>query len=124
MTSNASASRSTAFRATDRGRPSFSTAAPNDQPSSWQRERTGGVRHFVEKPETFISDLINAGVYVFSPSVFRRIAAGRAVSMNELLPGMADEEQLHPAHTWNAGTRGSFTDARLLHRCIAHTFIE
>ena len=58
-------------------------------------ERTGRITHFVEKPETFISDLINAGVYVFSPSVFRRIAAGRAVSMNELLPGMADEEQLH-----------------------------
>ena len=71
----------------------------SDRPSAYGAlvvdERTGGVRHFVEKPETFISDLINAGVYVFSPSVFRRIAAGRAVSMNELLPGMADEEQLH-----------------------------
>ena len=70
-----------------------------DRPSAYGAlvvdERTGRVRHFVEKPETFISDLINAGVYVFSPSVFRRIAAGRAVSMNELLPGMADEEQLH-----------------------------
>lgn len=59
-------------------------------------ERTGRILHFVEKPETFVSDLINCGVYVFSPSVFTRMPAeGVEYSMNELLPAMAHEEQLH-----------------------------
>ena len=38
-------------------------------------ERTGRIRHFVQEPETFVSELINAGVYIFNPSVFRRIPA-------------------------------------------------
>lgn len=32
--------------------------------------RSHQVLHFAEKPETFVSDLANCGVYVFSPSVF------------------------------------------------------
>eukprot|EP00965_Chrysotila_dentata_P165089 5451766-Pleurochrysis_carterae.AAC.1 len=46
-------------------------------------ERTGRVLHFVEKPETYVSELINAGVYAFSPSIFSLIRADCAVSMNE-----------------------------------------
>jgi NDP-sugar pyrophosphorylase family protein len=33
----------------------------------------GAVLHFAEKPETFVSDLANCGVYVFAPEVFQRI---------------------------------------------------
>jgi len=58
-------------------------------------ERTGRVRHFVDKPQTYVSDVINAGVYVFSPSIFHRIATGRKVSMNEILPELANADQLH-----------------------------
>lgn len=58
-------------------------------------ERTGRITHFVEKPETFISDLINAGVYVFSPSIFGRIPDDPHTSMNGILKTMAYEEQLH-----------------------------
>mmetsp|Transcript_22439 Transcript_22439/g.49002 ORF Transcript_22439/g.49002 Transcript_22439/m.49002 type:complete len:369 (-) Transcript_22439:306-1412(-) len=58
-------------------------------------ERTGRVLHFVEKPETYVSELINAGVYAFSPSIFSLIRADCAVSMNEVLPRMAQDEQLH-----------------------------
>ena len=58
-------------------------------------ERTGRVRHFVDRPQTFVSDVINAGVYIFSPSIFRRITAGCKVSMNEILPELASAEQLH-----------------------------
>ena len=57
-------------------------------------EKTGRVRHFVAKPQTYVSDVINAGVYVFSPSVFTRIAPGRKVSMNEILPELANLDQL------------------------------
>jgi mannose-1-phosphate guanylyltransferase len=28
------------------------------------------VMHYVEKPETFVSDLISCGVYAFNPSIF------------------------------------------------------
>jgi dTDP-glucose pyrophosphorylase len=57
-------------------------------------ERSGRIRHFVYRPQTFVSDVINAGVYVFSPSVFKRIVAGRKVHMQEILPELANQEQL------------------------------
>lgn len=31
---------------------------------------TKEVLHYAEKPETFISDIINCGIYVFTPSMF------------------------------------------------------
>ncbi|KAK2967874.1 hypothetical protein RJ640_029868 [Escallonia rubra] len=34
---------------------------------------TKEVLHYTEKPETFVSDLINCGVYVFTPEVFSAI---------------------------------------------------
>ncbi|CAD5124617.1 DgyrCDS12886 [Dimorphilus gyrociliatus] len=35
---------------------------------------THRVRHYVEKPETFVSTTINCGVYIFSPDIFNCIA--------------------------------------------------
>lgn len=35
---------------------------------------TEEVTHYVEKPETFVSNLINCGVYVFSIEIFQMIA--------------------------------------------------
>ena len=29
--------------------------------------------HYVEKPETFVSDVINCGLYIFSPSIFKHM---------------------------------------------------
>ena len=51
-------------------------------------------RHFVYRPQTFVSDVINAGVYVLSPCVFRRIEAGRKVFMQDILPDLASRGQL------------------------------
>ena len=31
------------------------------------------VLHYVEKPETFVSDIINCGLYIFSPSIFKHM---------------------------------------------------
>ena len=59
-------------------------------------ERTGRVRHFVYKPQTFVSDVINAGVYVFSPSIFKRIDTGRKVFMQEILVRRAPPCALGP----------------------------
>ena len=30
--------------------------------------------HYVEKPETFVSNIINAGGYIFSPEIFQHLA--------------------------------------------------
>lgn len=35
---------------------------------------TGSVRHFVEKPQSYVSTLINCGIYVFSVDIFPEIA--------------------------------------------------
>jgi mannose-1-phosphate guanylyltransferase len=34
---------------------------------------TNEALHYAEKPETFVSDVINAGVYIFSPSIFELV---------------------------------------------------
>jgi len=38
--------------------------------------------------------VINAGVYVFSPSIFKRIETGKKVFMQDILPGLASSDQL------------------------------
>jgi len=38
-------------------------------------QNSAAVLHFAEKPETFVSDLANCGVYIFSPAIFARIQA-------------------------------------------------
>ena len=44
------------------------------------------VLHYVEKPETFVSNIINAGGYIFSPDIFQHLAqAFTANYENELM---------------------------------------
>lgn len=31
------------------------------------------VQHYVEKPSTFVSEVINCGVYLFTPAIFQHI---------------------------------------------------
>jgi len=71
------------------------TATPSKYGVAVIDERTGAVQHFVANPQTFMSETINAGVYVFSPSIFERIKEAQKVSMNEVLPRLAGDEQLH-----------------------------
>jgi mannose-1-phosphate guanylyltransferase len=35
--------------------------------------KTGAIDKFVEKPPEFVSNKINAGMYIFSPSILDRI---------------------------------------------------
>lgn len=47
-----------------------------DEPSKYGVivfEENGRVERFIEKPTEFISNKINAGLYIFNPSVLRRI---------------------------------------------------
>lgn len=56
------------------------------------------IKRFIEKPakDKAPSNLINAGVYVFSPKVFDYIPKGKTVSMErEVFPKLAEESKLY-----------------------------
>ncbi len=38
--------------------------------------QTGQIKKFVEKPKEFVSNKINAGLYIFSPKILNRIQVG------------------------------------------------
>lgn len=61
------------------------------------------IMRFIEKPPpgTAPTNLINAGVYVFSPEIFNHILEGRAVSIeHEVFPKLAEEGTLY-GHVFN-----------------------
>ncbi len=78
---------------------------PVDDPSAYgvvELDQDGRVRRFVEKPApgTAPSNLINAGTYVFEPSVLRRIPTGRKVSIErETFPMLVDDGSLFALST-------------------------
>ena len=37
------------------------------------KEETGQIQRFVEKPRVFVGNKINAGMYIFNPSILQRI---------------------------------------------------
>ena len=56
------------------------------------------IKRFIEKPsrEAAPTNLINAGVYVFDPRIFKYIPEGRAVSLErEVFPKLAEEGLLY-----------------------------
>ncbi len=80
-------------------------------------DEDGRVTAFLEKPERdedIVTDLINAGCYVFSPGVVDSIPAGRAVSIErETFPALlaADRKVMgyvDPAYWLDLGTPSSF----------------
>ena len=50
---------------------------------------------FVEKPQEFVSNKINAGIYIFNPSILDRIEVKPTSIEKEVFPVMADEDQLY-----------------------------
>ncbi|KAL3289548.1 hypothetical protein HHI36_022965 [Cryptolaemus montrouzieri] len=52
------------------------------------------VESFVEKPQEFISNKINAGLYILNPSVLQRIQLRPTSIEKEVFPGMAKDKQL------------------------------
>lgn len=78
---------------------------PVDDPSAYgvvDLDENGRVRRFVEKPApgTAPSNLINAGTYVFEPSVLTRIPTGRKVSIErETFPGLVADGRLFALST-------------------------
>ncbi|XP_074054060.1 mannose-1-phosphate guanylyltransferase catalytic subunit beta isoform X1 [Macrotis lagotis] len=56
---------------------------------------TGRIHRFVEKPQVFVSNKINAGMYIFSPSVLQRIQLKPTSIEKEIFPVMAKEGKLY-----------------------------
>jgi mannose-1-phosphate guanylyltransferase len=68
-----------------------------DEPSKYGvviHEREGLVRHFVEKPSTFVGNHINAGIYLFDHTVLDRIEPKPHSLEKDIFPLMAEEETL------------------------------
>lgn len=73
---------------------------PVDEPAKYGKSvvvphETGLIDRFVEHGRTFAGNLINAGVYIFSPSIFDRISLRPTSMEKEVLPSLAAEEQLY-----------------------------
>lgn len=53
------------------------------------------VESFVEKPQEFISNKINAGIYILNPSILKRIEIRPTSIEKEIFPQMAADKQLY-----------------------------
>lgn len=58
-------------------------------------ESTGKVDKFVEKPKIFVSNKINAGIYLLNPSVLDRIELRPTSIEKEVFPKIAAEKTLY-----------------------------
>ena len=54
----------------------------------------GRIANFIEKPVEFVSNKINAGMYIFNPSILNRIELRPISIEKEIFPTMAKEGQL------------------------------
>jgi mannose-1-phosphate guanylyltransferase len=58
-------------------------------------DQNGKVERFVEKPTEFVSNKINAGLYIFNNSILDRIQPKPTSIETEVFPGMARDQQLY-----------------------------
>jgi len=69
-----------------------------DEPSKYGvvvSEPSGKIISFVEKPREFVSNKINAGMYIFNPSILKRIPLRPTSIEKEIFPQMAKENELY-----------------------------
>lgn len=57
-------------------------------------EQTGCVQRFVEKPQVFVGNKINAGIYLLSPRTLKRIELRPTSIEKEVFPKIAAEHRL------------------------------
>ncbi|XP_035676940.1 mannose-1-phosphate guanyltransferase beta-A-like isoform X1 [Branchiostoma floridae] len=57
--------------------------------------QSGKIDRFVEKPKEFVSNKINAGMYIFSPKILDRIQLRPTSIEKEIFPAMAGDETLY-----------------------------
>ncbi|KAK9123873.1 hypothetical protein Sjap_013475 [Stephania japonica] len=70
-----------------------------DEPSKYgvvvMEETTGKVERFVEKPKAFVSNKINAGIYLLNPSVLDRIELKPTSIEREVFPKITADQKLY-----------------------------
>jgi len=70
-----------------------------DEPSKYgvvvYEKDTGKIERFVEKPQVFVSNRINAGLYIFNPDILKRIPCAPTSIEKQVFPFMAKEGQLY-----------------------------
>ena len=69
-----------------------------DEPSKYgvvvYEKTSGQIHRFVEKPTEFVSNKINAGIYIFWPSMLDRIELRPTSIEKETFPAMASEGEI------------------------------
>ncbi|KAK7457987.1 hypothetical protein BaRGS_00039132 [Batillaria attramentaria] len=69
-----------------------------DEPSKYgvvvYRPEDGQIERFVEKPPEYVSNKINAGMYIFTPSMLKRIQLRPTSIEKEVFPEMASDGNL------------------------------
>lgn len=58
-------------------------------------DNDGCIQSFIEKPQEFVSNKINAGMYILNPSVLSRIQLQPTSIEKEVFPVMSEENQLY-----------------------------
>ena len=58
-------------------------------------QTTGKIDNFVEKPQEFVSNKINAGLYIFKPSILDRIEIKPTSIEKEVFPFQAADGELY-----------------------------
>eukprot|EP01121_Diplochlamys_sp_Union-15-3_P006201 TRINITY_DN16708_c0_g1_i1.p1 TRINITY_DN16708_c0_g1~~TRINITY_DN16708_c0_g1_i1.p1 ORF type:complete len:364 (-),score=42.07 TRINITY_DN16708_c0_g1_i1:99-1190(-) len=58
-------------------------------------KETGKIDKFVEKPQVYVGNKINAGIYIFNQSILDRIELRPTSIENEIFPEMAKEGELY-----------------------------
>ncbi|EFA80657.1 mannose-1-phosphate guanylyltransferase [Heterostelium album PN500] len=59
------------------------------------KEDDGAIQKFVEKPQQYVGNKINAGIYIFNPSILDRIEPRPTSIEKEIFPKMAEEGDLY-----------------------------
>lgn len=79
----------------------------------------GKILSFVEKPKTFVSNKINAGIYLFNTSIIKRIQMKPTSIEREIFPVMAAESQIYsmslPGYWMDVGQPHDFIQGTTLH---------
>ncbi|KAJ7382194.1 hypothetical protein OS493_036525 [Desmophyllum pertusum] len=57
--------------------------------------KSGRIEKFVEKPQVYVSNKINAGLYIFSPKMLGRIELRPTSIEKEIFPRMAQDDDLY-----------------------------
>jgi len=82
-------------------------------------DESNKIQRFVEKPQVFISNKINAGLYLFNTSILERIPNKPTSIERAIFPVMADEGQIYqmvlPGYWMDIGQPKDYLSGQTLH---------